>query len=164
MMKAVKKAKWDLESEHGSGLYYQKFIRAISAIIDGGGFIPPSVSSPLDNARYIIHCFSQKHQKDLMFRNDLSFEEHVEGISSVYTGPNGRLFFVLKQGKGVKTKAEINYDYNRETETAISLEHLGAMVSILGMPESFEVELTGADMDKILFPEYIESGAAKIGG
>ena len=99
-----------------------------------------------------------------MFKNDLSFEEHVEGISSVYTGPNGRLFFVLKQGKGVKTKAEINYDYNRETETAISLEHLRAMVSILGMPQSFDVELTDGDMDEVLLPHYIANGAAKIGG
>ncbi|MEI7616028.1 MAG: hypothetical protein WCJ54_04875, partial [Actinomycetota bacterium] len=59
-------------------------------------------------------------------------------------------------------KVEIKYDYNQETETKISLEQLGAMVSILGMPQSFVVELTDGDMDEVLLPHYIANGAAKL--
>ena len=162
MMKAVKKASWDLESEHGSGIYYQKFLRAVSVIIDDGGFIPSSVSSPYDNARYISYCFSREHHEYREEQNYLTFQEHIHGISSVYKGPNGRLSFVFKVGKGAKTRVEINYDYNQETETTISLEQLGAMVSILGMPESFDVELTDGDMDEVLLSHYIANGAAKL--
>ena len=160
-MKAVEKANWDFESELGSGIYY-KFLRAVSVIIESVGFIPSAVSTPCDNARYISCCFSREHHEYREEQNYLTFQEHIHGISSVYLGPNGRLSFVLKQRKGVKTKVEINYDYNQKTETTISLEQLGAMVSILGMPESFDVELTEGDMDEVLLPCYIANGTAKL--
>ncbi|MFA5197457.1 MAG: hypothetical protein WC437_03460 [Patescibacteria group bacterium] len=163
-MKAVTKANWVFRDIHGIDGLFQKFTRAVRVVIQEGGYIPPSIAAPCDNAHYIIHCFSREHEEDAMFENDLSFEEHVGGISSVYTGPNGTLSFVLEHRRGVKPKAEIAYAYNQETGTAISLEHLGAMVSILKMPDSFEVGLTDDDMDEILLPRYISNGAAKLGG
>ena len=169
-MKAVTEANWTFQNCFDKNGLFQKFTQAIRAVVQEGGFIPPSVCTPSENARYIIYCFGESQQfeesqqKNGELANDLSYEKHVGGMSSVYTGTNGSLSFTLNNRKGMNPKAEIVYKYNQETDTAISLEHLGAMASILGMPDSFNVELTDDDRDEILLHRYIESGAAKIGG
>jgi len=162
-MKAVTEASWIFQNCFDTNGLFQKFTQAVRVVIQKGGYIPPSTAIPRDNAHYIIRCFSREHQEDLMFENDLSYEEHVGGMSSVYNGTNGILSFTLEH-RDAKSKAEIVYRHNQETDTAISLEHLGAMVSILGMPDSFNIELTDNDREEILLHRYIESGAAKIGG
>ncbi|MDD5693510.1 MAG: hypothetical protein PHU86_03500 [Patescibacteria group bacterium] len=160
-MKVVTEANWIFWDHGDLDEIFQKFTQAIRVVVQYGGFIPPSTSTPRSMAVYVMQRLNSNRFR--RFCNNLSFEENLEGISSVYTGTNGTLSF-KHWHRELKSEFAIVYAHNEKSGIAISLEHLGAMVSILGMPNSFEVELTGDDRSEILLPEYIESGAAKLGG
>lgn len=154
-MKVVTEARW-IFSDHGDlNDIFQKFTQGIRVVLLHGGFIPPSTSTPRSMAMYLVQCLMPTRSS-----NNLSFEESLDGISSVYTGTNGTLSF--RHGyRELKSEFEINYLYNKKAAIAVSLEHLEALVSILGMPNSFNIEFTGEDKEKILSHEHINNSAAK---
>jgi len=159
-MKAVVHAEWIFARPRGINELYQKYTVAMRAVIQNGGFIPPSTAGPRHTAFYIRSCFFNQlmhHQ----YQNDLSFEEHVLGMSSTYTGENGTFTFRQDSEKDL---AKIVYHFNETKDRALSLEHLGAMVSVLGEPDSFDVRISDEDQKEILSAKLIESGSEKLRG
>jgi len=149
-MKAVTEANWIFPNIQDINDLFQKFTQAVGVVIKEGKFIPPSVSTPSENARYIIFCFREEQQKNEKTVNDFSFEKSVSGMTAIYNGTNGTLGFNLNYDKGTNSAAEISYIWNEETNVALSVERLEAMILILGMPDFFSVELSGDDRKKIL--------------